>query len=167
MLIANGELRTLAEAEFYAAVDQAGLSRRPYEGANGGQNGPLDYFRLLGWTNERTAFQLRLQHHLSDWGSDRFGVAAILKGFEVDARGLNQVNQRLRRRHLPATLCLAYQHPLQLKRELYLPLLFPVYQFTSLDNQTGCVAFGREALLLHTKLKRRPAINCGGNALIL
>ncbi len=166
MLLANGELAMLEEAEFYTTVEQAKMSRRFFETANGGKNGPLGYFRLLGWRNERTPYRLCLQHYLNGWDSNQFGQAIILKGVEIDAAGMNAVNQHLRRRHLPATLCLAYTHPVELKRMLYLPPLFQIFQFTSLDNVTGCVAFGREALLLHTKLKRRPGVNCGGGALI-
>jgi CRISPR-associated endonuclease/helicase Cas3 len=165
-LVANGKLASLAEAEFYQAVQRAGLSRRPFENANGLKSGPLGYFQLVGWQAERSDYQLYLRQNMGSWGSDKFGQAIVLKGLEVDAVGMNEVNPRLRQRHLPATLCLAHQHPLELKRKLYLPLLFPVYAFTSQDGIAGCVAFGREALLLHTRLKRRP-LDCGGSAIIL
>jgi hypothetical protein len=59
-------------------------------------------------------------------------------------------------------------HPLQLKRRLRLPLLFPVHVFVSLDGMEGAIVFGREALLLHTALKQS-RLNCSGSdtALIL
>lgn len=165
-LAANGKLSPLSEAEFYQAVQDSGLSKRPFENANGLQSGPLGYFRLLGWQAERSDYQLFLQQKIGSWGSHKFGQAIVLKGLEIDALGMNEVNRRLRQRHLPATLCLAFQHPLELKRKLYLPLLFPIYSFTSRDGVAGCITFGREALLLHTRLKSRH-INCGGGVIIL
>jgi CRISPR-associated endonuclease/helicase Cas3 len=165
-LAANGRLAPLDQAEFYRVVAQAGLSKRPFDQANGPQKGPLGYFRLQGWRTEREDYRLYLQQDLSGWGSDKFGQALVIEGWEIDAATLSQVNKRLRPRHLPATLCLAYSHPLELKRRLYLPPLFPVYAFTSRDGVSGCVAFGREALLLHTKIQRRSDIECGGGAMI-
>ncbi|MCP4415123.1 MAG: hypothetical protein GY805_00775, partial [Chloroflexi bacterium] len=147
-------------------VKRAGLPQRRFEQANGPKKGPLGYFRLRGWHDEWQGYQLHLQKDISSWGSDQFGTAIVLNGFELDAQGMTSVNKRLRKRNLPATLCLADQHPLELKRKLYLPLLFPIYPFISRDGVSGCVAFGREALLLHTKLKRRP-LDCGGGAIIL
>ncbi len=164
-LVANGKLAPLDKVEFYQAVKRAGLPQRRFEQANGPKKGPLGYFRLRGWHDEWQGYQLHLQKDINSWGSDQFGTAIILNGFKLDVRGMTKVNKRLEKRNLPATLCLAYQHPLELKRKLYLPLLFPVYPFTSQDGVSGCVAFGREALLLHTKLKRRP-LDCGGGTII-
>jgi CRISPR-associated endonuclease/helicase Cas3 len=167
-LVTNGKLGELEEEEFYAAVKGAGLAKRRFDTANG-DNGPLAYFRLLGWRGERREYELRLGQYIAGWGSDRFGHALALNGFELTAPGvpmLTALNNRLRRRHLPATLCLAFGHPLELKRRLYLPPLFPVFRFTSRDRVAGCVAFGREALLLHTRLNRRQ-VDSGGGAMII
>ena len=166
-LVANSVLGALDEAEFFEAVARAGLAKRPFERTNQ-DNGPLAYFRLRGWRAEWNDYSLYLQQDISYWGSDKFGQAIVLAGFELDVSsvpGLTALNQRLKRRRRPTTLCLAYQHPLELKRRLYLPWLFPVYRFTSRDRVSGCVAFGREALLLHTQLKYR-RIDCGGGAMI-
>lgn len=168
MLVQNGHLEGLEELEFYAEVKRWGISKRPFENANGSQSSPLAYFRLLGWRNERNDYELRLQKDLTGEDSNKFGQAIAVNGFRLNAFIPNktELNNRLQRRTLPALLCLAYTHPLELKRRLYLPMLFPIYPFISLDNRLGCVAFGREALLLHTKLKRRHDIDCGGGALI-
>ena len=168
LLVANGELGALDEAEFFNEVERQGLSKRPFEQANGSKRGPLAYFRLHGWRQERNDYELRLNQEIGDWDSRRFGQATVLKGFRLNAfvPGKTALNNRLQQRRLPVTLCLAYTHPLELKRRLYLPMLFPLYQFTSLDKINGCIAFGREALLLHTILQRRPQVDCGGNAYI-
>jgi len=164
-LVANGKLAPLEEAEFYEAVKRANLPKGRFENANGPRLGPLGFFRLRGWREEWNDYRLHLQQDISGWGADKFGQAIVLKGVKLDAANMTAVNKRLKRRRLPATLCLAYQHPLELKRKLYLPLLFPVYPFTSQDGVSGCVTFGREALLLYTRLKRRQ-LDCGGGALI-
>ncbi len=91
----------------------------------------------------------------------------MLDGIELkNAEGLLNplaLNNRLRSKTLPVILCQGISHPLQLKGRLRLPMMFQLHKFESLDNQTGVIAFGREALLLHTLLKRR-TIDCGGGA---
>lgn len=165
MLATNGQLEEITKAEFYQVVEHAGLYAPRFEQANY-PHGPLAHYRLHGWTDERRDVKLRLQQEICDWGAEKLGQAIVLTGLRLDARipGRDSLNRLLERRKIPATLCLAYPHPLELKRRLYLPLLFPLFQFVSLDEVEGCVAFGREALLLHTLLTRRKDIDCQGQS---
>ncbi len=167
-LIANAELGVLTGEEFWELVNRLGVDPKPFE-----RQKPVAYFRLRGFLPERTNYAIKLQRDLLEWGGDRFGVAMLLDGVTVETEfsqsipGLNEINQRLRRQQLPALLCMGL-HPLQMKRQLRLPLLFAVYPFVSRDASglTGTIAFGREALLLDVAL-RRSSIDCGGTSLIL
>jgi len=164
-LIANGNLATLSEDDFRAYVQRQGL--RP---ESVGCENPLAYFRLRGFLPERTRYAIRLKQNVADWDNGRLGVARVLQGVQIQAEypqsipDYNGINRRLVQRKVPAVICLQY-HPLQLKRNLRLPMLFPLFEFQSLDNLQGAIAFGREALLLHTALKQS-RLDCGGTAII-
>ena len=90
----------------------------------------------------------------------------IAHDFPQHVPGLNAINQRLRQRALPALLCRGFSHPLEIKRRLRLPMLFPIYPLISRDQLGGIIAFGREALLLDVAL-RYSGIKCGGDAAII
>lgn len=163
-LIANGRLEELTEDTFWQAVDQSGLQRRPFERTN-----PIGFLRVRGFRAERTNYRIQIERDLEGWSSDRFGVATVLKGVTVESDefvpGLNAINRKLESRTLPALLCLSEKDPLDWKRRLQLPMLFPIFSFTSRDGLSGIVAFGREALLLDVALRHRK-IDCGGGAII-
>lgn len=165
-LIANGDLGEITEEGFFQRLEQTGSDPGPWQ-----KRKPVGYFRLRGFLPERTNFHIRLERDLAGWSADRFGVATVLKGVtveEIDANtipGLNAINRRLQRRSLPALLCLGETHPLEWKRRLRLPMLFPLFAFQSRDGLHGTVAFGREALLLDTALRHK-GIDCGGGAII-
>jgi len=165
-LAANGNLDALDEDEFWAFVDRQGLKRESIRCET-----PVAYFRLRGYLPERTRYSIKLKQNVADWDSTRFGVAQVLQGIQLHADfpqsipNYNGINRRLVQRKVPALICLQY-HPLQLKRALRLPMLFPLYEFHSMDNLQGAIAFGREALLLHTALKQN-RLDCGGTAVIL
>lgn len=163
-LIANGRLEGLIAEDFWQAVDRAGMDRRPLE-----RTEPIGFLRIRGFRPERTNYRIRLERDVMNWGADRFGVAMVLTGITVECDefvpGLNEINQRLERRAIPALLCLGQEHPLEWKRKLRLPMLFPLYEFMSRDGLHGIVAFGREALLMDVALRHR-GIDCGGGAII-
>ncbi|HQH37171.1 MAG TPA: type I-D CRISPR-associated helicase Cas3' [Anaerolineae bacterium] len=161
LVAAHAELQSLDEETFYAEVARAGLTRRLFE-----RQEPLAFYRLYGWREDREEVKLRLNRDIRGWGAEQFGRAQALKGFQIDTQlpGLPTLNHRLERRELPALLCLGF-HPLELKRRLRLPLLFAVFSFTSCDGVAGCVAFGREALLLEARLQVTK-IDCGGGAMV-
>jgi len=161
MVAANAELQGLDEETFYTAATRAGLSHRIFE-----RQSPLAFYRLYGWRSEREDVRIRLDRDIRGWGVEQFGRAQVLKGFQIDARlpELTALNNRLGRRELPALLCLGH-NSLALKSRLRLPLLFAIFSFESRDNVTGCVAFGREALLLEARLQYAK-IDCGGGAMV-
>lgn len=162
LLAANARLGPLDEKQFYAAAEQAGLRRNLFE-----RHEPLAFFRMGGWRDERENYRIFLDRDLRGWSAEQFGKVLVLKGTKIDASvpELGALNNRLGRREIPALLCLGY-HPLDLKRRLQLPLLFAIYVFYSRDGVEGCVAFGREALLLEARLKYTN-LDCGGGAIIL
>ncbi|MCS6995278.1 MAG: hypothetical protein NZP74_15785, partial [Anaerolineales bacterium] len=88
-------------------------------------------------------------------------------GFSLDADfpGRMEVNRRLRQRAISALFC-AGKKPLELKRRLNLPLLFPLYEFESDDGIRGTLAVGRAALLLDARLRFHP-LDCGGGAIFV
>ncbi len=165
-LIANGNLGECTEEGFWQALAQAGVERGPWE-----KRKPIGYFRLRGFHAERTNFRISIERDLAHWSAERFGVATVMQGVTVEEiganniPGLNAINQRLERQKLPTLLCLGSAHPLELKRYLRLPMLFPLFAFKSRDGFQGTVAFGREALLLDTVL-RHSGIDCGGGSII-
>jgi len=160
-VLANADLEWVEEDDFYATVEQAGRKRSAFE-----RQEPLAFYRLRGWREEREDYRIVLDRDIRGWGAERFGKAQALKGFKVLAHvlGVNALNNRLSRRAIPALLCLGY-HPLELKSRLRLPLLFGLYAFESRDGVQGCVAFGREALLLEARLEYTK-LDCGGGAMI-
>ena len=159
--IANYELSYISEEAFYQEVIQAKLNPKAFQNEQ-----PLGFFEL-GQPKEFQAYQFWLDKDLGYWSADQFGRAQAIKGLHVDASfpGCDEVNNRLSRRTLPALLC-AGMHPLEMKRRLALPLLFPLYSFTSRDNVSGTIALERAALLLDARLRYHP-LRCGGSAVIV
>lgn len=158
--IANHNLDYLGAEEFYAAVRKAGLNPKFFE-----KQEPLGFFRLYR-PREYQKFMFHLDKDLMYWNADQFGKAQAIKGFALDASfpGMTEINAKLRRREMPALLCIG-MHPLEMKRRLSLPMLFPLYEFESRDGMRGTVAFGRTALMLDSRLQFHP-MQCGGNAII-
>jgi len=161
-LAANARLVAVTEEEFYTSVEKNGLTRRPFE-----RQEPLAFFRFFGYQEEPQKFELWLDQDLHAWGAELFGRAQVVKGFKLLGflPGLSALNNCLSRHGLPALLCAGF-HPLDLKRRLRLPLLFPLYGFTSRDGVAGCVAFGRQALLLEARLYTS-RIQTGGDTVIV
>ncbi len=164
-LIANHHLSSLSEKEFFDAVAKAGLKRSAFE--NQGGSSPLGFFRLHGVLKERKDFEFFLDKDLLYWSADKFGAALELSGFRIDAAFPDgtAINRRLEQRKLPAILCANIQ-PLNMKQQLNLPFLFPLHKFTSRDGLKGTVAFGRTALMLHSRLIYT-RLNSGGGAIII
>lgn len=159
-MVANHKLEYLSADDFYQAVRKTGLNPRFFE-----KQDPLGFFWLYG-AQEYQKYTFRLDKDLLYWGAEKYGKAQSLKGFRLDSNfpGAIEINNRLSRREFPALLC-AGIHPLDIKRRLSLPLLFPLHEFESRDGVKGTVAFGRTALMLDSRLVFHP-MPCGGNAII-
>ncbi|MEZ4736813.1 MAG: type I-D CRISPR-associated helicase Cas3' [Caldilineaceae bacterium] len=166
-LLPNAILRELNEADFWQIVERTGTPEGPLH-----RQEFLAFFQLAGFTQERSNFRIKLQHDIGDWGDQYFGVAQVLTGITIEHEtpaavpGLNPLNRRLQQREIPALLCRGFSHPLEVKRRLRLPMLFPVYSFVSRDQLGGVIAFGRQALLLDIAL-RHSGIQCSGDAAII
>jgi CRISPR-associated endonuclease/helicase Cas3 len=165
-LIANAHLDELEETEFWAAVQRWGITEQPLRRQN-----LVAFFRLRGFASERSNFWIGLRHDVGEWDSVQFGTAQLFDGIQLKSEypqsipSFNAINRRLLQRAVPALVCLRL-HPLELKRQLRLPLLFAVHKLETRDGFDGCIAFDREALLLHTALQRQH-IDCGGSALFV
>jgi hypothetical protein len=163
-LLANFEVTLIDQAEFYEIVARCELPRRAYE-----RHDLVSYWRSWGVRPERKNIQIIFNQDIADWGEDDFGVAQVVEHVEVDAQGiegLTTMNRHLARRKMVALLCLL--SPAELSRRLRLPQPFPIYRFESKGRlQSGCISFGRQALLLETALRFRSDIRCGGGAMIV
>ena len=161
-MVANYNLDYLSPGVFYAEVEKVGLKKSVFEGRK-----PLGFFRLRGVGIERQNFKFFLDKDLLYWGAEKFGKAEAIKGFRLDANfpGSTEINNRLQLREIPALL-ISEKHPLDVKRQLGLPLLFPLHEFASRDGVTGTVAFGRTALMLESRLLFN-AMPTGGGAIVV
>jgi hypothetical protein len=162
-LLRTFDVEPLDAEEFYAEVEQWGLSRVPFERAD-----PVFFYRALDLPPEPRPVDVRFNRDIGGWGEDELGVVKVVKGLEIDYAGPpspNRLNSRLVRRHFVALFCLL--HPAELSRRLGLPVPFPLYRFQSRDGIEGSVAFARQALLLEAVLRRRPDIKCGGGAIFV
>ncbi|NLH00074.1 MAG: type I-D CRISPR-associated helicase Cas3' [Chloroflexi bacterium] len=160
-LAPNAQLEKLSEEEFYRAAESHGIPRRFFE-----QHNPLGFYRHIDWLEQRQEFGFFLDQDISTWSADRFGRALLLNRLQLDTSipGIHSINKQLSRRSIPALICLDTE-PLNLKRQLRLPMLFSLYPLKSRDFRNGCIAFGRQALLLETRLRNTP-LNPGGTAFI-
>lgn len=165
-LLGNADVGELDEADYWDAAQHYGVPVELLRRQN-----LIAFFRLHGFLPERSHYRVRLQHDVAEWDSRSFGAAQLLDGIQLlpdspqSIPTLNALNRRLAARQVPALICLRL-HPLQLKRQLRLPLLFALYELETRDGFSGSIAFDREALLLHTALQQHP-IDCGGGAVIL
>lgn len=159
--IANHYLDYLSADDFYAAARKTGLTPKWFE-----KQEPLGFFYLRA-PREYQNFVFHFAGDMGGWGEEQYGKAIARKGFSLDADfpGRTEINRRLRQRAIPVLLC-AGKKPLEIKRRLSLPLLFPLYEFESDDGITGALALGRAALLLDSRLRFHP-LNCGGRAIFV
>jgi len=160
-MVSNYSLGYLGTGDFYTAVREAGLNPRVFE-----KQEPLGFFRLNG-IGDFQKILFALDKDLGYWNAEQYGKAQVLKGFRLDANfpGAAEINNRFNRREMSTLLC-AGMKPLEMKKRLSLPMLFPLYEFVSRDGVNGTVAFGRTALMLDSRLRYSP-IRCGGGAVIV
>lgn len=159
-LAANAELSWLDRQAF-----EAELTRR-----NIHPSFSLDdlagYFLFHGFAARRRRLGIYVNREVDDWPADRWGRPILLDRIELDGDNLDwlgALNRLLSRRKLVVTLC--QTAAADLRYRLYLPPLFELYDFRSMDNRVGAIAFARQALLLHVALQQRNH-DCGGGAMI-
>jgi CRISPR-associated endonuclease/helicase Cas3 len=154
-LLRHGDLEALNLEGVLANSD----NRRSLE-----RHRPLAAYRLHAWLPQSRRLSFRLDRRIDDWAASRFGQARAQKGFQIEAEGvprLYEINRDLAKTPLVVTLIRGLQ-PDELRRRLRLGWRLALYVFESEDNITGCVAFSRDALLLHSALKRS-SVNPGGS----
>lgn len=156
-LLANGRLEPLSLEAFCAAVRALGKPDAPYR--RGFQR---YFFRWLGLRPQREQVRVVLPPEVARWGPDKHQVAVVLPGITVDCAGhefLLRLNQRLSGTPCVGLIVPAVE-PRQLRRRLYLPPSIQLWPYSAdagdAGEQSGSVAFGRDALLLDSKLRSRP-----------
>jgi len=151
-LLANVELDLLDEEQFIAAAPGY-----PATVAAIRRGKPAAYFRLLAYRAERRDVLVRLPAEVAAWGPEQQHTAEVLTGLKVELAGapwLNELNHWLAQRKVVG-LIVPGLHPLELRRKLRLPLLFPLHSYEDINGVRGCVVFARQALILDTALRYR------------
>lgn len=144
-LLANTEFEVIGEDEFMAEVRRRGFPPHEYRYQ-------LLYVKVYRYTPERENFALGLKRELLGH-EELLHQAQAFKGFyikESHQPWVDAVNQALKKQRL---VCVLSDAPARdLKRRLWLPLLFPVHRLLDLYDSEFSVAFGKEALLLESLL---------------
>ena len=148
-LLANTEFEIIDQEEFMTYVKRRHLLEREFK-----YN--LLYARVHRYIPERENFVLGIKRDLAEH-PELLHQAQVLKGFVIkESRqpDVDQVNKALRKQRL---VCVISRTPArELKRKLWLPLLFPVHRLFDLYGSEYSVAFGKPALMLESLLFYRP-----------
>lgn len=158
-LLSNARLELLERGRFLAELRRlyGPDAERPF------QRGFQKYFfRWLGLRERREQVTVLLSPAVAAWGPERQQSAQVLPGIQVDCAGhefLPRLNAALIDEPCVGLIVPAHD-PQQLRRMLYLPIglqLWP-YRADTADTgiQAGTVTFGRDALLLDSRLRTRP-----------
>ncbi|MFV9505873.1 MAG: type I-D CRISPR-associated helicase Cas3' [Oscillochloridaceae bacterium umkhey_bin13] len=157
-LLANGVLELMSQDQFCAAARRLGKPDTPYR--RGYQQ---FFFRWIGLRPRREEVRVRFNETVAAWGTDRLQTAQIIPGLEVDCPGHNDLLDQINRKLVAypcVGLLIAGADPKQIYRTYYLPPTLHLWRFeaTSLDqgDRAGTVAFGRDALLLDSRLRSKP-----------
>jgi len=156
-LLANGHLELLTQDEFCEVVRRLGKPDAPYR-----RDRQRVFFRWRDLRAQQERVEILLPSEVAGWGPERQQVAVVLpKGTRVDCNGhafLNRLNREISQRQYVA-LIVPGKDPRQVQREAYLPpgmRLWPYRVDSEGGELRGTVAFGREALLLDSRLHNRP-----------
>jgi len=144
-LMANTEFEVIIEDEFMAEVRRRGLPEHEFRYQ-------LLYLKVHRYVPERESYVLGIKRDLL--GHDELlHQAQAFKGFYIkESRQpwVDAVNRVLKKQRL---VCVLSDIPAgNLKRQLWLPLLFPVHRLLDLYDSEFSVVFGKEALLLESLL---------------
>ena len=144
-LLANTEFEVISQDEFMAEVQRRGISIHEYRYQ-------MMYLRVHRYVPEREHLVLGIKRDLLGHEEWLHQVQAF-KGFYIkESRQpwIDTVNRVLKKQRLVCVLSDIMAR--DLKRRLWLPLLFPIYRVLDLYDSEFSVAFGKEALMLESLL---------------
>lgn len=148
-LLANTEFEVIDPEDFLTLVKRRGLPEYEFKYQ-------LLHAKVHRYIPERENFVLGIKRDLAEH-PEYLHQAQVLKGFMIkESRqpDVDQVNKALRKQRL---VCVISRTPArELKRKLWLPLLFPIHRLFDLYGSEYSVAFGKPALMLESLLFYRP-----------
>jgi hypothetical protein len=167
-LLSNFQLIPLTKAGFLQAARQLGIDTHPYDRTPPRQ---IAYFRRLKLFETFQEVTVLLRPEIANWGTEHHQSAQVLPGLEVDTGRhdwLNEFNEDVLHGHPVVALLVRGWHPLRLRSYLKLPGTFQLhqYRFGDEDQFDGSIAFGREALLLDSRLRYTKLPMPGDGAII-
>jgi CRISPR-associated endonuclease/helicase Cas3 len=126
----------------------------------------LLFLKVLGYLPESDNFNFKLPNrNFNRADKSLLNQAQVMKGFRVDnlrQPNVGEVNTILKNKRLVCLVTDGWQRPADLKSQLHLPPLFPVYSLGDNEGTQYCVTFGKEALLLDSLLFYRKNKNNDG-----
>lgn len=147
------EFEILDSKQVKEAALQAGLTEQHFH-----RNRPIVALRQAGVLSRarRLTFTMDSQEWYSQLDALTHKVAAVeALNLEITpALSLGDVVQNISRRKVAARIELGISAD-EARRLCKLGLFFPLYDFRTFDNRNGCIALGREALLLDAALTYR------------
>jgi len=166
-LLANAHLELLSREAFCAGVRRLGKSDLPYR-----RGDHRSFFRWRGLRQHQEQVHVILLAEVARWGGERQQSAQVLPGIKIDCAGhefIERLNRTLLAEPCVALIIPGYE-PRQVRRMLYLSpgLQLLPYRADSGEGgeQEGTIAFGRDALLLDSRLAARPLGNAPDDPMI-
>jgi CRISPR-associated helicase Cas3, subtype CYANO len=149
-LLANTSFEVIEQDEFLNEI-----RKRPIEERNFRQK--FCYLKIHAYVPERVTLQLNLNEVLTtDAARLRLHQLLIQSGLTVEqlpAADMDRINKALARQRLVCVI--SPIKPQELKRQLQLSGVFPLYHLQDKHGSTFSIAFGQDALLLQTILQFR------------
>lgn len=141
-LLTNTDFEVMEKFPFMQEVRARKLEERDFEKE-------LLYIKIYAYIPEGLQLKLKFHHDVTPY----FHHIQVLNGFTVHEPRpvwLDKVNSKLKQLKLPATI--SDKVRAELKGELHLGPLFPLYRLYDVTENEYSVAFGQEALLLDSLL---------------
>jgi CRISPR-associated endonuclease/helicase Cas3 len=164
-LLANFQLEPLDRQTFLKIASRLGVSTRPYDRNPSHQ---IAYFRRLKQFETFQELAIVLPPAIAQWSVECYQTAQVLPGLGIECRQhpwWDDLDDWLWTYKVVALLVHGC-HPLEVRRRLRLPGTFRLhsYRFRDEDQIDGSIAFGREALLLDSRLRHTKFDAPGGGA---
>jgi CRISPR-associated endonuclease/helicase Cas3 len=162
-LLENTNLEMLDQEMFCRMVERMQRSTTPFK-----RGRMVAFFRWHGLRPQAERLTVLLNKQVSGWGSEKHHTAQVLPGIRLMVNGHNEfltdLNDSLARHPVVGLLVPGYD-PQQLRSEVYLPGLFALHRYQDMNGLSGCIAFGRQALLLDSVPKIHQLRNTGNDPL--